>query len=287
MPELPEVETVRLQLLHKISGKKIKKIKVFAQKTVNNNQFFEKTLINKTIRHIDRVGKLMIFEFTDKANLFMLAHLKMTGQFFFTDKEGIIGGGHSVAESDWQKLPNKHTRVEFTFSDDTKLYFNDLRKFGYLKLVDAKELKINKEKFGPEPTSKNFDTNSFYEKLKTRRTSIKAFLLNQSIVAGLGNIYVDETLFKAGISPTRSANKITKKEAEKIARFSGDIMQKAITARGTTFQHFTDTAGKTGNYTEHLKVFGKQNTPCRKCGQLITKTKVAGRGTHYCPHCQK
>lgn len=287
MPELPEVETVRLQLLYKLKGKAIKKTKVFERKSVGQNTHFEKTLSGKTISQIDRVGKLMIFCFAQEDNLFMLAHLKMTGQFFFSDKNGVMGGGHSVTKTDWQKLPNKHTRVAFTFSDNTNLYFNDMRKFGYLKLVNMEELQLIKSKFGPEPTSKNFDVLAFSKKLKNHRTSIKALLLNQSIVAGLGNIYVDETLFRAGVLPTRLANQVTKSEAGKIARFGGLIMNKAISVGGTTFQHFTDTTGKVGNYTKQLQVFGKQNTPCPKCGNLIKKVRVAGRGTHYCPHCQK
>ncbi len=287
MPELPEVETVRMQLLHKLKDKRIKKIEVFERKCVNNNKTFEKTLVGKTIRNIDRIGKLMIFSFNDEDNLFMLVHLKMTGQFFFIDKKGVTGGGHSISPADWQGLPNKHTRVAFTLNDKSTLYFNDMRKFGYLKLATAKEVTSAKNKFGPEPIHKDFDVLDFTKKLKRRKTPIKAALLDQSFIAGLGNIYVDETLFRAAVRPTRRSDKVTKSEAAKIAHFGGEVMNKSISVGGTTFQHFVDTSGKTGNYTEHLQVFGKQNTPCQKCGQLIKKIRVAGRGTHYCPHCQK
>lgn len=287
MPELPEVETVRLQLLHNLKGKKIKGVKVFAAKTTDNNRLFKQILIGKTIKNIDRIGKLMIFQFVGESNLFMLGHLKMTGQFFFSDKKGTAGGGHSYSKIDWDKLPNKHTRVEFIFADNSHLYFNDMRKFGYLKLVDASELRIIKSKFGHEPITNNFDYLTFTEKLKKRKTSIKAALLDQSLIAGLGNIYVDETLFRAGVLPTRLTNELTKSEIRKIVKLSRAVMNKAISVGGTTFQHFSDTAGEVGNYTAHLQVFGKQNTPCLKCGHLLKKTKVAGRGTHYCPHCQK
>ncbi len=287
MPELPEVETVRLQLLSKIKGKKIGQVKVYYRKGVGNNEQFEAILKGKTIEYIDRIGKLMIFSFTKSPDLFILTHLKMTGQFFFVDKKGVSGGGHSLTAADIRELPGKHTRVEFTFADGSHLYFNDMRKFGYLKLATAAEAATARAKYGQEPISTQFDLNDFTAKLKKRRTPVKAALLDQSFVAGLGNIYVDEALFKAAVRPTRRADKVTGKEAALIAFHGGEVMRKSITVGGTTFQHFVDTGGENGNYTDYLKVFGKQNTPCQKCGTLIKKIRVAGRGTHYCPTCQK
>jgi formamidopyrimidine-DNA glycosylase len=172
-------------------------------------------------------------------------------------------------------------------SDNTALYFNDMRLFGYLKLVDTAGLENAKARFGQEPISDNFNLENFLAGLKKRRTPIKAVLLDQTFIAGLGNIYVDETLFLAGVKPTRSAHLVTRQEARKIAKFSGQIMQKAISVGGTTFQHFADTGGKAGNYSDHLKIFGKQNMPCLKCKKLIIKIRLAGRGTHFCPTCQK
>lgn len=286
MPELPEVETVRKQLQRKIIGKKIESVEVFHDKSVDNNPHIEDRLKGKIIADIGRVGKLMFFSFKDENDLFILAHLKMTGQFFYVDDNEVTGGGHSFTSADMD-LPMKHTRVGLHFTDHTSLYFNDMRIFGYLKLATAKELETAKERFGPEPIHSEFDVDWFYKKLKTRKTPIKAVLLDQSFIAGLGNIYVDEALWRAKVRPTRRADKITKKEATDLAVASGDVMNESIAVGGTTFQHFKDTDGEKGNFTQYLKVFGKQGTKCERCGGIIKKIRVAGRGTHYCPKCQK
>lgn len=287
MPELPEVETVRLQLLHKVVGKRIKRVEVFHMKTVNHDPTFGERLSRKTISHVDRIGKLLIWSFTREPDLFMLTHLKMTGQFFFRDASGVTGGGHSMTQQDTRELPGRHTRVAFHFTDGSALFFNDMRLFGYTKLASAAEVSVAREQYGEEPIHDSFDRATFAAKLKKRKTSIKAALLDQSFIAGLGNIYVDETLFRAAVRPTRPANRVTKAEAYAIAEHSGAVMRHAIEVGGTTFQHFVDTGGENGNYTDYLQVFGKQNTPCPTCGTLIKKSRVAGRGTHYCPQCQK
>ncbi len=288
MPELPEVETVRLQLLSKIKNKQIKKVQVFNEKTVRSNESFTKVLTHKTFSNIDRIGKLMIFSFKNEPNLFLLAHLKMTGQFFYLDKKKkISGGGHSMTELDQKDLPNKHSRVAFYFTDDSALFFNDMRKFGYIELADTERVKKAKGRFGPEPIKNDFDKVTFATNLKKKNRSIKAVLLDQTFIAGLGNIYVDEVLFKAKVSPERKASDVTQKEAYTIAKASGEVMNKAISVGGTTFQHFKDTGGKNGNYTDYLKVFGKHKTACPRCKTMIQKIRVAGRGTHFCPTCQK
>ena len=287
MPELPEVETVRLQLLHKILGKTIAKVEVFNEKTTNHDKRFAKTLKNKSIKTIDRIGKLLIFSFTGEEDLFVLTHLKMTGQFFFRDKTNVSGGGHSMTASDSKNLPNKHTRIAFTFTDNTRLYFNDMRLFGYMKIASAAETAVARAHFGPEPIADDFDTELFANTVRARKTSIKAMLLDQTFVAGLGNIYVDEALFMARVSPQRRSHTLTKKEALAVAASSRTVLQKAVKAGGTTFQHFLDTGGEKGNFSDYLHVFGRQNTPCVRCKTTIKKIKVAGRGTHFCPQCQK
>ena len=288
MPELPEVETVRLQLLRKVAGKTIKMVTVYHPKTPNHDATFSKRLTGKTIDHIDRVGKLLIFSFTGEDDLHMLAHLKMTGQFFYVDAAGAAsGGGHSMTPTDTMGLPHKHTRVSFTFTDASVLYFNDMRLFGYTKLADKAEVVHAKTGYGPEPINPAFDVAWFTAKLKQKKTVIKAALLNQKFIAGLGNIYVDEALWVAKVRPQRRADTITKREASAIAGASGDVMRHSIKVGGTTFQHFADTGGEAGNYSNYLKVFGKQGTPCPRCGTSISKIRCAGRGTHYCPGCQK
>lgn len=287
MPELPEVETVRIQLKHKIAGKKIDSVEVFHDKTVAYNQDIEDELQGKTIADIDRVGKLMIFSFKGEKNLFLLAHLKMTGQFFFVDKKGeVSGGGHSMTTADMD-LPMKHTRLAFHFSDHSTLYFNDMRLFGYVKTASAEEVEKARGGFGPEPIADSFDCEWFSANLRKRKTSVKAVLLDQKFIAGLGNIYVDESLWRAKVRPMRIANKVTKKEAAALCATAGDVMKESIAVGGTTFQHFKDTGGENGNFTDYLKVFGQQGSKCSHCGETIKKTRCAGRGTHYCPGCQK
>lgn len=286
MPELPEVETVRMQLKHKILGKIISGVEVFHNKSVIHDGEIEDTLVGKKFADIDRVGKLMIFSFVGEKNLFMLAHLKMTGQFFYLDSDGAVGGGHSVTAADLD-LPGRHTRVTFHFTDHTSLHFNDMRIFGYLKLTDAAGVAVAKNRFGPEPIHPEFDIESFYKKLKKRKTPIKAALLDQTFVAGLGNIYVDEALWRAKIRPTRRADRVTKKEATTLCKVAGDVMNESIAVGGTTFQHFVDTGGDNGNFTDYLEVFGQQRKPCSRCGAIIKKIRCAGRGTHFCPTCQK
>lgn len=287
MPELPEVENVRLQLRHKIIGKTIDSVEVFHSKTVNHDDLIEDSLIKKTIADIDRIGKLMIISFAGEPDLFLLAHLKMTGQFFFVNSSGkIAGGGHSMSEADLD-LPSRHTRVTFHFTDHTALHFNDMRLFGYTKLATKAEVEVARAKFGPEPIDDSFDQEWFIKNLRKRKTTVKAVLLDQSFVAGLGNIYVDEALWRARVRPTRKAFRVTKKEAAVLAGAIGAVMNESIAVGGTTFQHFKDTGGENGNFTDYLEVFGQQGKKCSRCGTIIKKIRCVGRGTHFCPGCQK
>lgn len=285
MPELPEVETVRLQLLHKIRKKTIAKVEVFHSKTVNNDTTIGKKLTGLTISDIDRIGKLLIVGFEHSPH-HLLAHLKMTGQFLFVDKTGVSGGGHTLSPTD-TTLPNKHTRVAFHFSDKSVLYFNDMRLFGYIKIATPKEVEKARTHFGQEPIAADFDTEAFAKGAKRRAAPIKAILLDQTFIAGLGNIYVDETLFRAGVRPASKGTALSLPRLRTIANHAREVLNEAIAVGGTTFQHFTDTGGAAGNFTDYLRVFGKQNTPCSVCGTPIVKIRCAGRGTHYCPRCQK
>lgn len=298
MPELPEVETIRIQLWNKVKGKKISAVDILHPKSVGRDSQFANKLRGLKISNIDRVGKLMIFKFARQKDLFMLAHLKMTGQFFFlssramanegTDKKGKLsgGGGHTASHRDLTKFPGRHTRVAIHFANGDTLYFNDMRLFGYLRLTDKAGMEEIVAKFGPEPHTEKFDFKEFRNGLLHRNTSIKAVLLDQSFVAGLGNIYVDETLFLAKVHPSRKANSISDKEAHAIARASARVLIEAIQSGGTTFQSFADTEGKAGGYIKKLRVFAREGKPCPKCSTIILKTRVAGRGTHFCPECQ-
>ncbi len=288
MPELPEVETVRRQLLPIVSDATITAVEVFHPKTVAYDTGIEDALVGATITTIDRIGKLLIVSFLNRADLFLLIHLKMTGQILCADQtQQISGGGHTLSETDVSDLPHKHTRVSFSLNTGVTVYFNDMRLFGYCKRATATETARIKATFGPEPHSLDFDPKAFAQKLRRRRTPVKAALLDQTLLAGLGNIYVDEVLFRVGVRPTRRADRLLAREALAIAEAAGEILEAAIQVGGTTFQHFTDTGGQAGNYTDYLKVFGQQGTQCPECGEIIKKIRVAGRGTHYCAQCQK
>lgn len=287
MPELPEVETVRTQLWAKLKGKTISEIEVRHQKSVRDDKNFTRQLKGLRLKDIDRVGKLLIFSFQGKPDLFLLAHLKMTGQFFVVDKQGKVGakGGHETRLD--HQLPNKHTRVILQFKDGTTLYFNDQRIFGYLTLTDQKGVAAAKSRFGPEPHSDRFNFDYFFSRVQKSGRNIKALLLDQTFVAGLGNIYVDEALFRSGVRPDRQARSLTQVEAKQLASEASKVLKEGIKHGGTTFQSFKDSDGKKGNYTRKLKVFARHGKPCVVCGEAVIKTRVAGRGTHLCQNCQK
>ena len=283
MPELPEVETVRLQLWARLRNKRITKVEVLNQKSVKGNPNFAKKLKGLTLKDIDRIGKLLIFSFKEKPDAFL--HLKMTGQMFVVEKGKVKARGGHETPLDHQ-LPNRHTRVIIHFGD-TIMYFNDQRIFGYLELTDRKGMEAARARFGPEPHASGFNFTYFIQGLKRSRQNVKARLLDQTFVAGLGNIYVDESLFRAKVNPARPAHLVTEDEARALAREAGKVLKEAIKHGGTTFQSFKDSAGQKGNYTRRLLVFARHGKECPECGSIILKTRVAGRGTHYCPHCQK
>lgn len=285
MPELPEVETVRIQLWQGVRGKPIVAVKVLHPKSVREDKNFVKKLKGRTISDIERVGKLLMFSFKENSDMTLLVHLKMTGQLFFVDKKGNrkAEGGHETNSDNI--LPNRHTRVIINFGDGSTLYFNDQRIFGYLTLTNTEGKKAAEERFGPEPHGK-VDFNYFYDRLQRSGRSIKALLLDQGFIAGLGNIYVDEALFRAKINPARLGRDVTKAESKKLLSEAGRVLEEAIKHGGTTFQSFKDSTGQKGNYTSKLKVFARHGKPCPRCESIIVKTRVAGRGTHFCPQCQ-
>lgn len=286
MPELPEVETIRTDLEQKILNKKIRKLEVLRKGTVkNNSNDFLTSLQYNEFMSLGRIGKLLYFKLKTQ-NLWLLIHLKMTGQLIYCNKKDLIAGGHSDAQSIACEA-GRHTRVWFEFSDGAKLFFNDMRAFGYLRLVNEQELETELKKFGPEPGSKEFTFSYFSDKLKRRTISIKAVLLNQQIVAGIGNIYADEILFASGVLPWRPALSIRTEEIKKIISNSKLILKKAIKNRGTTFNNYVDASGRKGNFVSLLKVYGRKGEKCFGCGGTLEKRRVAGRGTVYCRGCQK
>jgi formamidopyrimidine-DNA glycosylase len=292
MPELPEVETIRQDLRKKILNKKIVQVEVRHHKSVmHENTKFVQALTGNAIKEIDRRGKLMIFRLKH-GGLDVLVHLKMTGQLIYEKEVGkrvdLVAGGHKLSASDIENLPNEHTRIVFVFNDGSELFFNDLRLFGYMKLAEDAAVQKALKKFGPEPLTNDFTFAYFLSLFKKRKnTNLKALLLNQELIAGLGNIYVDEACWCAGIKPMRRVGSISPAQQQKLFTCIPKILKEALKHRGTTFRNFLDSSGRKGNYTDFLKVYDRDGEPCKRCKTIIKKTRAAGRGTHYCPGCQK
>lgn len=290
MPELPEVETIRQDLALLLKGKRILSVDVLADKSAQPNpDLLKKGLISRRFDEVHRVGKLLIFSISKKD--FLLVHLRMTGQLIYVGRDGLKAGGHSdhgkKNKITAAKLPNNHTRIILNLSGGAKLYFNDLRKFGFLRLVDSNELELIKEEFGIEPLDSRFTVANLTKFFSNRSTAMKSLLLDQHVIAGLGNIYVDESLFAAGIDPRRPANSLKADEIKKLREAIKNIIAKAIRLRGTTFSDFVDSSGKSGNYSKCLVVYGRKGEVCPRCQGPIAKIRLFGRGTHYCPNCQK
>ncbi len=288
MPELPEVETIKRDLEKKILKKKIIRIRIKDKKI---GQSGLERVKGKYFLDIDRIGKLLIFKLSEKG-YFMLVHLKMTGQLVYAFKKFLVAGGHSLSSrSDMAavggKLPNKHTRAIFEFKDGGRLFFNDLRRFGYIKMVNKSELNLLKESFGIEPLKTDFIYRNILKIFKNRKTSLKAVLLNQKLISGIGNIYADEILFRAGLRPDRVAGSLKPTEIKKLYRATNYIIRRAIKYRGTTFSDYVDAKGRRGNFSTQLKVYGRSGKKCYKCSNVIKKIRIAGRGTSFCPKCQK
>lgn len=285
MPELPEVETIRQDLRAKIIGLKIKNIEVRNQKSVRGEtDVFCSVLKGNSIKEIDRIGKLLIFQLA-KSGQYMLTHLKMTGQLIYSFRGGRVAGGHSLDKGDGLES-SKHTHVIISFSDGSQLQFNDMRKFGYLQLVNSKELEKIKAGYGIEPGKENFSLADLKKVFANRKTNIKAVLLNQKLISGIGNIYADEILFAAKVKPTRIANSLSETEIKKIHKASLEIIKKAIKNRGTTFSNYRDADGQKGNFSRFLQVYERAGLKCLRCSGIIKKIKLAGRGTHFCD-CQE
>ncbi len=293
MPELPEVETVRRDLSKYLLGARFTTVKIIDFKNVAPAaSFLTKFLSGKTITGFRRRGKLLIVDL-DIPDKHLLFHLKMTGQLIFVHDNTTLAGGHSLSDSSFAasvggQLPNKFTRARFSFADHGELFFNDLRKFGYIKLVSGEELnKILLNNYGPEPLAKEF-TATWLKQIFAKRTApVKAVILNQKLIAGLGNIYADEALFIAGINPLRPAKSLNNSEINLLQTAITEVIKKAIKARGTTFRNFVDSRGQKGNFVSSLQVYGRQGQACYLCKRPLQKMKVAGRGTHYCQYCQK
>lgn len=287
MPELPEVETVRRGLERLAIGRVIKKVTHDTPKSFPNAKADVKEfLIGSKILVVRRRAKVLILELSSEYSL--VIHLKMTGQLVFVGEER-FGAGHP-SESLVGQLPDKSTRVTFDFEDGSKLFFNDQRKFGWVKLVPTVEVpNIDfMKKVGPEPLEADFTWQQFTERFKRRaRTSIKAALLDQTVVAGVGNIYADESLWGARIHPKRLVGSITETEFKSLYTELREVMNLAIEKGGSSNHTYINAEGKKGSYMDFARVFRREGQTCPRHPDVeIIKFKAAGRGTHICPVCQ-
>lgn len=272
MPEIAEVETVRNTLKRQILNKKIKDVKVYYNTMIESDiNSFAANLIGDEFVDIKRRGKWLIFETKER---YLLSHLRMEGKFFLKNINEPKG---------------KHEHVTIIFQDDTTLRYEDTRKFGRMNLIKKEELENTEsiKKQGLEPGDKNLTSEYLLEKFKNKRLPIKTVLLDQTIISGLGNIYVNEVMFYAKINPLREAKNITESECELICKGSDEIIREAIKMGGTTIKSYTSSLGVTGRFQQKLKVHKKEGEPCTICGNPIKNIKIGGRSTYYCKHCQK
>ncbi len=318
MPELPEVETIRRGLTELIVGKTVWRVynydspKSFPNAPADVRQF----LIGATITDVRRRAKVLLIDLSTGYTL--VCHLKMTGQIVFiqknptlqtlhpkkiqnqnvqnTDRRALMsdselrwGGGHPN-DSLIRTLPDNTTRERIEFTDKSALFFNDLRKFGWMKLHPTAEVPniAFMQKVGPEPLENSFTSDVLYERLQRRKnTSIKAAILDQTVLAGVGNIYADESLWMVRLHPATQVKNIAPEQIEVLTSAVKSVMTLSIEKGGSTDKNYVNAEGKKGSYLSFANVFRRDGQPCPRCGTTIVKLRVAGRGTHICPACQK
>lgn len=286
MPELPEVETIRSGLEQLIIGRRVLKVSIINDKSfhdsTNDREHF---LEGASITDVRRRAKVLIIDLSTDYSL--VIHLKMTGQIVFRGQEK-WGGGHPD-ESFVDNLPNKSTRVYFGFDDDSTLFFNDQRKFGWIKLMPTSLIEDMKfiKNLGPEPLLGN-PIPEFLDRMRRHnRTTVKAAILNQSTISGIGNIYADEALWLARVHPATRVGSLSDSQLVAVLKGAIESMTKSIESGGSTMRNYIKADGTRGDYlSKFANVFRRDGQPCLRCGTAIEKIRVAGRGTHVCPDCQ-
>jgi formamidopyrimidine-DNA glycosylase len=287
MPELPEVETVRRGLSELLPGRVVASGHVIdsPKSFPNAVKDVDTFLVNATITQVRRRAKVLIIDLDSGYSL--VIHLKMTGQLVFRGEQA-FGAGHPN-DSLIGELPDRSTRALIGFRDGSTLYFNDQRKFGWVKLMPTVEIpNIDfMKKVGPEPLEADFTQAQFAERFKRRaKTNIKAALLDQTVVAGVGNIYADESLWGARIDPRRVVGSLSESESSLLYEELRSVMNLAIEKGGSTDRNYVDAEGKRGSYMDFARVFRREGQKCPRCGNEIIKIRHAGRGTHLCTNCQ-
>lgn len=279
MPELPEVETIRLQLRPHLIGKEIKSVEALEKKQFQGSK---KEILNKKIVDVKRTGKVLNIVLEEA--LFLNIHLKLTGQLLYAPdmKKPVFSATVSQANTD--RMPAKTTRIIIYFKDGSGLFFNDLRKFGWLK--------VTKKRLGPkgvDVTSKDLTVKYLEKATTSSKIAIKNLLMNQEKIAGIGNIYANDALFLAKIKPTRKANSLSKKEVEKLHQAIKKAISDGLKYQGSSGadEAYVKPNGTKGEYQEHFQVYQSENEPCPRCKTAIKRIKQGGRSSFFCPKCQK
>ncbi|MEW5921781.1 MAG: DNA-formamidopyrimidine glycosylase [Bacillota bacterium] len=273
MPELPEVECVVRALKNCVAGKRIAGVDFLFTRMLQNVDGVEFACLvsGRTIEEINRRGKYILFGLSGEMTLEV--HLRMTGRFLFSEK--LIP-------------PGPYTGAVFYFEGGSSLHYQDIRKFGTFRLWEKETLHHSPAyRLGPDPLDKSFTLSLFTHILKRKQSvRIKPLLLNQQNLAGLGNIYTDEALYRACIHPARTAGDLMPWEIKRLYQAIGAVLQESIVRGGTTFSDYRDLLGETGNFQDHLRVYRREKERCRRCGTVIARTVMLGRGTYYCSSCQ-
>jgi formamidopyrimidine-DNA glycosylase len=274
MPELPEVETSRRTLLQLVKGKTIQQVDVHWPKIIkepDDVEIFKMSLVGERIENVRRRGKFLLIDLTHYT---IVSHLRMEGKYSVANQEEPM---------------DKHTHVIFMFTDGEQLRYRDVRKFGTMHVYKkgTEELYDPLKSLGPEPFDASFTSDYLQNKLQRTNRKIKVALLDQHIVVGLGNIYVDEVLHRSNIHPERTASSLTAEEVARVWEETITTLQDAVDKGGSTIRTYINSQGKIGTFQESLLVYGRKGESCMTCGVPIEKTVIGGRGTHYCPDCQK
>lgn len=272
MPELPEVETVRRGLERLVLGRQIVSVDVRVPKMIRTSrETFSLDLMGQTIEAVRRRGKYLIF---DLGQQILISHLRMEGKYLLFQE---------------QVPKNKHFHFFFGLDDQSTLVYQDVRKFGTFELIakSAEDRYFLSKKIGPEPNQKEFKLAPFERAVLASRKAIKPLLLDQRLVAGLGNIYVDEVLWAAKVHPERLAHSLKKAEIKRIHDETIRVLQLGIEKGGSTIRTYRNALGLDGSMQDYLQVYGRNGEPCPRCGAAIQKIQVGGRGSHFCPKCQK
>ena len=288
MPELPEVETIRRGLSTLLIDQEIESVDFDWPKSFpNSKQDVDEFLVGAKVSQVKRRAKVLLIELSSQYSL--VIHLKMTGQLVYRSSSFNFGAGHP-SDSLLGLLPDKSTRIIIKFTNNSQLFFNDQRKFGWMRLMPTSEI-VNLDffkKVGPEPLASDFNWQVLKRRLLKRpRSSIKAVILDQTVIAGIGNIYADESLWGAKIHPLKQVIDLRDIDIKRLYKEIVFVLNLSIEKGGSTDRNYLNAEGKKGSYLSFARVFRRQNMPCPRCNHLIQKIRVASRGTHICPYCQR